>query len=148
MDTQGRLLGVVVQAANIQDADGLWDLLKRVKPLYNWLRAVFADSIYNRLAALLACFLAGLVLIIVRRAAGSTGFVVQPRRWVVERSLGWLGRWRRLSRDYEALPEVSEAMVSLAMIRLLLHRLVHPSRKRLQHKRSLEPGVPALVGQP
>jgi putative transposase len=162
VDTQGLLLGVVVHAADIQDADGLSDLLKRVKPLYPWLRAVFADrsptrgrapswggnaassrppmvtcrayfrsSIYNRLTALLACFLFGLTLIIVRRVAGSTGFVVQPRRWVVERSLGWLGRWRRLSKDYEALPEVSEAMVTLAMIRLMLHRLVHPNRRRL-----------------
>jgi putative transposase len=91
---------------------------------------VFADSIYNRLTAMLACFLFGLTLIIVRRVAGSTGFVVQPRRWVVERSLGWLGRWRRLSKDYEVLPEVSEAMVTLAMIRLMLHRLVHPNRRR------------------
>ena len=99
MDTQGLLLGVVVQAADIQDADGLWELLKRIKPLYSWLRVVFADSIYSRLTALLACFLFGLVLIIVRPAAGNPGFVVQPRRWVVERSLGWLGRWRRLSRD-------------------------------------------------
>ena len=81
MDTQGLLLGVVVHAADIQDADGLWDLLKRLKPLYPWLRAVFADSIYNRLTALLACFLFGLTLIIVRPAAGTTGFVVQPRRW-------------------------------------------------------------------
>src|SRR5918993_177464 len=103
VDTQGLLLGVVVHAADIQDADGLWDLLKRVKPLYAWLRAVFADSSYNRLTALLACFLFGLTLIIVRRVAGSCGFVVQPRRWVVERSLGWLGRWRRLSKDYDEL---------------------------------------------
>jgi putative transposase len=131
VDTQGLLLGVVVQAANIQDADGLWNLLKRVQPLYSWLRVVFADSICNRLTALLAGFLFGLPLVIVRRAAGTTGFVVQPRRWVVERSLGWLGRWRRLSRDYEELPEVSEAMVTLAMIRLMLHRLAHPHRKRL-----------------
>ncbi len=131
MDTQGLLLGVVVHTADIQDADGLWDLLKRVKPLYSWLRIVFADRIYNRLTALLACFLFGLTLIIVRRAAGTTGFVVQPRRWVVERSLGWIGRWRRLSKDYEELPEVSEAMVTLAMIRLMLHRLAHPNRKRL-----------------
>ena len=131
VDTDGLLLGVVVHAADIQDADGLGDLLKRVKPLYAWLRGLFADSIYNRLAALLACFVAGLALIIVRRAAGSTGFVVQPRRWVVERSLGWFGRWRRLSKDYEALPEVSEAMVTLAAIRLMLHRLAHPNRGRL-----------------
>lgn len=122
---------MVVHAADIQDADGLWGLLKRVKPLYPWLRAVFADSIYNRVAALLACFLFGLALIIVRRAAGSTGFVVQPRRWVVERTFGWLGRWRRLSKDYEELPEVSEAMATLAMIRLMLHRLARPNCKRL-----------------
>ena len=131
VDTNGLLLGILVHAADIQDADGLGDLLKRLKPLYVWLRAVFADSIYNRLAALLACFMTGLVLIIVRRAAGSTGFVVQPRRWVVERSLGWFGRWQRLSKDYEALPEVSEAIVTLAAIRLMLHRLSHPNRKRL-----------------
>ena len=131
VDTDGLLLGVLVHAADIQDADGLGDLLKRLKPLHPWLRAVFADSIYNRLAALLACFLAGLALIIVRRAAGTTGFVVQPRRWLVERSLGWFGRWRRLSKDYETLPEVSEAMVTLAAIRLMLHRLVHPDRRRL-----------------
>ncbi len=131
VDTDGLLLGILVPAADIQDADGLGDLLKRVKPLYNWLRAVFADSIYHRLAALLACFVFGLALIIVRRPAGSTGFVVQPRRWVVERSLGWFGRWRRLSKDYETLPEVSEAMVTLAAIRLMLHRLAHPNRRRL-----------------
>ena len=86
---------------------------------------------YNRIAALLACFLLGLTFIIVPRIAGTTGFVVIPRRWVVERTLGWLGRWRRLSKDYERLPEVSEAMVTLAMIRLMLHRLAHPNRKRL-----------------
>lgn len=92
---------------------------------------VFADSIYERTAALLACFLLGLTLIIVRRKAGTKGFVVLPRRWVVERTLGWLGRWRRLSKDYEELPEVSEAMVTVAMIRLMLHRLAHPNRKHL-----------------
>lgn len=73
----------------------------------------------------------GLTLILVRRIAGTTGFMVLPRRWVVERTLGWLGRWRRLSNDYEELPEVSEAMVSVAMIRLMLHRLAHPNRKPL-----------------
>jgi putative transposase len=131
VDTSGLLLGVVVHAADIQDADGAWDLLRRLKPLYGWLKAVFADSVYNRLTTLLACFLLGLTLIIVRRIAGTSGFVVLPRRWVVERTLGWLGRWRRLSKDYEELPEVSEAMVTLAMIRLMLHRLAHPNRRRL-----------------
>ena len=122
---------MIVHAADVQDADGVGDLLRRLKRLYPWLKAVFADSVYDRLAALLACFLLGLTLIIIRRLAGSEGFVVVPRRWVVERTLGWLGRWRRLARDYEELPEVSEAMVKLAAIRLMVHRLAHPSRKRL-----------------
>jgi putative transposase len=125
------LLGVIVHAADIQDADSAWDLLKQVKHLYCWLKVVFADSIYDRSAVLIACFLLGLTLILVRRIAGTTGFVVLPKRWIVERTLGWLGRCRRLSKDYEELPEVSEAMVTLAMIRLMLHRLVHPNRKRL-----------------
>jgi putative transposase len=122
---------VIVHAADIQDADGAGDLLRRLKRLYCWLKAVFADSVYDRLPVLLACFLLGLTLIVVRRIAGSTGFVLLPRRWVVERTLGWLGRWRRLSKSYEELPEVEEAMVKLAMIRLMLHRLAHPSHKRL-----------------
>ncbi len=131
VDTQGLLLGVVVHAASIQDADGAGGLLGRIKPLHCWLRAVFADGGYNRVSAVLACFLLGLTLLIVSRPRGAKGFVPLPRRWVVERTLGWLGRWRRLSRDYEHLPEVSEAMVTLAMIRLMLHRAVHPNRKRL-----------------
>jgi putative transposase len=131
VDTSGFLLGVIVHAADIQDADSAWDLLKKIKHLYCWLAVVFADSIYNRIAVLLACFLLGLTLIIVRRIAGTTGFVVIPRRWIVERTFGWLGRWRRLSKDYEELPEVSEAMVTLAAIRMMLQRLVHPNRKRL-----------------
>ncbi len=130
-DTSGLLPGVVVHAADIRDADGAGDLLRRLKPLYCWLKAVFADGIYDRLAVLLACFLLGLTLVIVRRSAGAGGFVIVPRRWVVERTLGWLGRWRRLSKDYEELPEVSELMITLAMIRLMLQRLAPPNRKRL-----------------
>jgi putative transposase len=130
VDTSGLLLAIVVHAADIQDADGAGELLRRLKRLYCWTRVVFADSAYDRLAALLACFLLGLTLVIVRRLAGSAGFVPLPRRWVVERTLDWLGRWRRLARDYEELPEVSEAMVKLAMIRLKLQRLARPSRRR------------------
>src|SRR3954471_7119389 len=131
VDTLGLLLGVIVHAADIQDADSAGDLLKQIKHLYCWLKVVYADSIYDRIAVLIACFRLGLTLILVRRIAGTTGFHVLPRRWVVERTLGWLGRWRRLSKDYEELPEVSEAMVTLAMIRLMLHRLVHPNPKHL-----------------
>jgi putative transposase len=83
VDTSGLLLGVLVHAADIQDADSAGDLLKWIKPLYCWLETIFADSIYNRLVVLLACFLLGLTLVIVRRIAGTTGFVLVPRRWVV-----------------------------------------------------------------
>ena len=122
---------MIVHAADVQDADGAGDLLRRLKRLYCRLRVVFADGAYDRLAARLACFLLGLTLAVVRRLAGSAGFVLLPRRWVAERTLGRLGRWRRLARDYEELPEVAETMVKLAMIRLMLHRLAHPNRKRL-----------------
>jgi len=131
VDTSGLLLGVLVHAADVQDADGAGDLLRRLKRLYPWLKVVFADGAYDRLAALLACFLLGLTLVVIRRLVGAEGFVVVPRRWVAERTLGWLGRWRRLAKDYEELPEVAGTMVKLAMIRLMLHRLAHPNRKRL-----------------
>ena len=130
VDTSGFLLGVLVHAADIQDADSAGALLRRIKRLYCWLRAVFADSIDNRMPVILACFLLGLTLIIVRRIAGD-GFILVPRRWVVERSFGWLGRWRRLSKDHEERTDVAEAMVTVATIRIMLHRLVHPNRRRL-----------------
>lgn len=79
---------------------------------------------------ILACLLLGLTLIIVRRIAGG-GFILVPRRWVVERSFGWFGRWRRLSKDYEECTDVAEAMATLAAIRIMLHLLVHPNRNRL-----------------
>ena len=128
VDTGGLLLGVTVHAAVVQDADGVSDRLRRLKRLYPWLKVVFADGVYDRLPA---CFLLGLTLVVVRRLAGSTGFVPLPRRWVEERTLAWLGRRRRLARDYEELPEVSETMVKFAMFRPMLHRLAHPNRERL-----------------
>jgi putative transposase len=129
VDTSGFLLGVLVHAADNQDADSAGALLTRIKRLYCWLRAIFADGIYNRMPVILARFLLGLTLIIVRRIAG--GFILVPRRCVVERSFGWLGRWRRLSKDYEERTDVAEAMVTVAPIRIMIHRLAHPNRKRL-----------------
>ncbi len=129
VDAQGLLLGVLVHAASIR-GDGAGHLLGRIKPSYCWLQTVFADSIYNRVATLLACFLLGITLVIVDRIPGTESFVVLPRRRVVEKTFGWLGRWRHLSKDYEHLPEVSEAMVTLPMIRLVLHRVARPNRKR------------------
>ena len=64
-----------------------------------------------------------LVVEVVQRAAGAVGFVVLPRRWVVERSFAWLGRSRRLSKDYERCPAVSETWIQIAMLKLMLRRL-------------------------
>jgi putative transposase len=87
---------VLVHAADIQDADGAGDLLRRLKRLYPWLKVVFADSVYDRLAALLACFLLGLTLVVIRRLAGSEGFVVGPARCADGTSY-WLAAGRRLA---------------------------------------------------
>jgi putative transposase len=85
---------------------------------------VWADSAYGRNYlpswAIVAC---GFVLEIVQRAAGTVGFVVLHRRWVVERTFAWLVRHRRLSRDYERSPRVTEALIRIAMIKLMLNRL-------------------------
>lgn len=89
---------MLMHVASIQDADSAGELFQRIKPLHNWLRAVLVDSIYDRLAVLFARFLLGLTLIVVRRLAGIKGFVMLPRKWVVGRTIGWLGRLRRLSR--------------------------------------------------
>jgi putative transposase len=101
--TSGLALCVIVQ-----HTDGARDLLRRLKRLYPWLRVVFADSVCDRLTALLACFLPGLTLLVIRRLAGAEGFVLLPRRWVAERTLGWFGRSCRLAKEDEELPEVSE----------------------------------------
>jgi putative transposase len=63
---------------------------------------------------------------IVRRPKGVRGFALLPLRWIVERTFGWLGRWRRLSKDYDALPATSEIFIYLAMIHLMLRRLAPP----------------------
>ena len=73
------------------------------------------------------------VLEIVKRTDDLKGFQVLPRRWVVERTLGWLGRYRRLSKDYECLTQSSEAMVRIALIRLLLRRFTQLNEAQPSH---------------
>lgn len=70
----------------------------------------------------------GWKLDIVKRSDAAKGFVVLPQRWIVERTFGWLGRQRRLSKDYEFFPQTSENMIYLAMINLMLHRLAPEER--------------------
>jgi putative transposase len=124
VDTLGLLLAVVVHPADIQDQAGAKQVLLKVKRRFPRLQLLWADSAYGRndlpTWAIVVC---NFVLEVVRRAAGVVGFIVLPRRWVVERTFAWLGRNRRLSKDYECSPRVSEAMIHLAMIHLMLKRL-------------------------
>ena len=124
VDTLGLLLLVSVLPAHIQDRDGARPLLARAFKLYGRLRCLWADGGY---AGQLVCWVGRVsrcVLEIVRRSDTARGFTVLPRRWVVERTFAWLGRSRRLSKDYERKAQVAEAFVYLAMSRLMLHRWI------------------------
>ena len=123
VDALGLLLAVVVHAADIQDRDGAKLLLVRMAGQFPRLSLLWADGGYaGRLTGWVAA-LTGWTLEIVRRPRGSSAFTVLPRRWVVERTLAWLGRCRRLSKDYEALPSSSESWIYIAMTHLMLRRL-------------------------
>jgi len=119
------LLRVVVHAADIQDRDGAWRLLVGVGRLFPRLAKVWVDGGYAGELLHRAQHLLGLVLEVVKRPDDQHGFVLLPRRWVVERSFAWYGRNRRLSKDYEIDPMYSESMVYLASIQLMLRRLAH-----------------------
>jgi len=124
VDTLGLLIAVVVHAADVQDQDGAKEVLRKAKARFPRLKRVWADSAYGRKhLPVWAVAVCNLVLEVVRRAAGTVGFVVLHRRWVVERTFAWLVRNRRLARDYERSPRVSEAWVHIAMVKLMLRRL-------------------------
>jgi len=122
VDTMGLLLAVVVHAANVQDRDGAKLVLQKLTDRFPRLQLIWADGGYAGQLIAWVHELGGWLLEIVKRPDESK-FVVLPRRWVVERTFAWLGRHRRLSKDYEALPESSEAFILIATIYLMLHRL-------------------------
>ena len=105
------------------DRDGARLLLPRLLGGFNRLKLIGADGGYRRKLVDWAWALGGWWLEIVKRPPNRHHFEVLPRRWAVERTLAWLGRFRRLSKDYEALPETSEAWLHIAMIHLMLRRL-------------------------
>jgi transposase len=123
VDTGGLLLAVVVTVAGIQDRDGAVRLLAALRAKFATIGLVWADGGYaGRLVAWAQTVLAFAVTI-VKRTDDLTGFRVIPRRWVVERTLAWISKHRRCVRDYETLPEHSEAMVYIAMIMTMTRRL-------------------------
>jgi len=124
VDTVGNLLDVVVHAANIQDYHGAKLMLLKLTETVSSLQKIWADGIYKN---------GGLVdwvretlniaLDVVERPPGQKGFRVLPRRWVVERTFGWLGRYRRLSKDYERCTKSSEGIIYIASIHTMLRRV-------------------------
>jgi putative transposase len=119
----GLVLMVVVHAADVQDRDGAKLVLERAKRLYPKLQLVWADGGYAGALIEWTKRVCNWVLQTVLRPVGVQGFVLLPRRWVVERTFGWLGNYRRLSKDYEYLPSVSETMITVAMLHVLARRI-------------------------
>jgi putative transposase len=132
VDSLGLLLAVAVLPANIQDGEAARIVLRRVTAReFPRLELLWADSAYGRYD--LPDWVEEhrqYTLHIVSRPEGSKGFVLLPRRWVVERTFGWIGRYRRLSKDYERRNDSSEAMVQIASVHLMLQRLA-PSHARM-----------------
>ena len=118
----GLLLIVVVHPANVQDRDGAKLVLANAFKSFPNLQLIWADGGYA--GALIAWVMATYrcVMQTVLRPVGVSGFVLLPRRWVVERTFAWLTRYRRLARDYEFRTDVSETMVIVAMIHLMARR--------------------------
>ena len=126
-DTLGLLLVVMVTSASVQDRHGGKAILQLLAARFSSIALIWADAGYaNQIDSSLVTWArtaASIVLQIVKRSDDVKGFQVLPRRWVVERTFGWLIRSRRLSRDYERRTDNSEAMIKIAMIKLMATRL-------------------------
>lgn len=129
VDTLGLLLHALVTPANVQDRDGGIMVLSTLFGQFPFLKKLFGDSAYagpifhNGAANVMPC----LIIEIVRRCDQAKGFVVLPKRWIVERTIGWLGRCRRLAKDWENLNRNALAFLRFASIRLMLRRLCNPA---------------------
>jgi putative transposase len=123
VDTLGLVLMVMVTTANVQDRDAAPALLAAVFQSYRTIKIVWADSGYAGQLVDWVRQQFRKCLDIVKPAPGTKGFQVQRKRWIVERTFGWLGRWRRLSKNYERKTDTAEAIVYISMIHLMLRRL-------------------------
>ncbi len=129
VDTEGLPLHGLITAADVQDRDGGLMLLSSLFGLFPFLTKLFADSAYEgpRFRDALAHVLRALETEIVKRSDRQKGFVVLPKRWIVERTIAWLNRCRRLAKDWENLNRNALAFLKLASIRLMLRKLCNPS---------------------
>jgi len=123
VDTLGLLLAVLVTAASVSDPAGARLLFARLGGACKKLRLLWVDGAYRGQLVDWVRQHMRFVLRVTLRPDEANGFVLLPRRWVVERTLAWLNQSRRLSKDYERLPQSSEAMIYLSMTRLRLRRL-------------------------
>ena len=126
VDTMGNLLRVVVHSAGIQDRDGADFVFADIHDDYPVLAKIWADQGYSGELEAYLLTTYQIELEIVEQAPEQQGFVVLPRRWVVERTLAWLNRYRRLSKDYEHRVEYSESWVYISSIARMLRKL-HPN---------------------
>jgi putative transposase len=128
VDTLGLLLSVEVTPANTSDQAGARRLLIGLTPLQPRLELIWADGSYSGAPLATWCAAEGAWRVeIIKPTPHVKGFVVRPWCWIVERTLGWLGRQRRLSKDYERKLQTSETLLKLAMIRLMVRRLARSS---------------------
>ena len=125
VDTDGRFLMVNLTTADVSDSAGAQLILEGIRKRWPWLKHLFADSAYDRTRLLDKAAFLNFVIEIVRRSDKQVGFEVIARRWVVERTFGWMIRWRRFVRDYEKRLDFSEAMIHVAMGSLLRRRIAH-----------------------
>jgi transposase len=124
VDTLGLLLSTYVTPANTSDQEGARRLLAGLKPLVPRLELIWADSAYRGDTLATWCATEGAWRVeIITRVPHVQGFIVRPWCWIVERTWGWMGRQRRLSKDYERQVQTSETLLQLAMIRLMVRRL-------------------------
>jgi putative transposase len=126
-DTLGLMVGLVIHAADVQDRDGAPAVLKSILKRWPRLRHIFADGGYAgpKLKGALQK-VATFTLEIIKRSDRAKGFQILPRRWVVERTFAWLGRCRRLAKDFERTIASAQAWVFIANIRMLTRRLARP----------------------
>ena len=128
VDTEGLPMKVVVHSAGMQDRDGAASVLARIRNHFPWLELIWADAGYDARQVKTAVAAIPVIRIeIVRRTDDLSGFKVQPRRWVVERTFSWFGRNRRLAKDYENLADTLAAFLAIAAIRIALKRLARPA---------------------
>jgi transposase len=120
VDTDGRALELLVHPGDVQDRDGAVPLLKRSRQRHPFVSKTFADSAYNAARVNDAT---SIDMEIVRKIAGQVGFTVHPRRWVVERTFAWLGRNRRLAKDFEATIGSATAFLYAAAAMVLVRRM-------------------------